>query len=146
MFEAVILPDNKTIGDQKIIYCDSPKTGMRTHTKGEMKRQKLMCQRLPRESNSLKYQWGIDVNWFLSKLLFFFPFQMLHVNILEDAILKFIKVHTYGTDPIHLKSTKFIGSVSYFQNTGVKKAKKKKSLLKVWFFISSTQGSALLEE
>ena len=70
---------------------------------------------------------------------------MLHVNILEDAILKFIKVHTYGTDPIHLKSTKFKGSVSYFQNTGVKKAKKK-SLLKMWFFISSTQGSALLEE
>ena len=69
---------------------------------------------------------------------------MLHVNILEDAILKFIKVHTYGTDPIHLKSTKFIGSVSYFQNTGVKKAKKKKkSLESVVLYIKHSRFSII---
>lgn len=32
---------------------------------------------------------------------------MLHVNILSGTILKFIKAHTYGTDPVHLESTKF---------------------------------------
>lgn len=36
---------------------------------------------------------------------------MLHVNISAGAILKFIKVHTYGTDPVHLESAKFKGLV-----------------------------------
>lgn len=37
MFRAVILPDDKTIGDQKILSCGSQKIRLRTYTKGEMK-------------------------------------------------------------------------------------------------------------
>lgn len=67
---------------------------------------------------------------------------MLHVNILAGAILKFIKVRTYGTDPVHLEFTKFKGLVLLSSECWDEESKKKFffCLLKM-YFISSTLGS-----
>lgn len=70
---------------------------------------------------------------------------MLHVNILAGAVLKFIKVHTYGTDPVHLESTKFKGFVLLSEKCWDEESKKK-YVLKMWSFTSSTPGSAVLGE
>lgn len=55
---------------------------------------------------------------------------MLHVNILAGAILKFIKVRTYGTDPVHLEFTKFKGLVLLSSECWDEESKKK------FFFLS----------
>lgn len=51
---------------------------------------------------------------------------MLHVNILAGAILKFIKVHTYGTDPVHLEFHKVqrLGWYYHLGNAGMKEENK----------------------
>lgn len=69
-------------------------------------------------------QWGIE-------LTFQFPSQMLHVNILAGAILKFIKLHTYGTDPVHLEFHKVqrLGWYYHLGNDGMKE--EKNCLLKI---------------
>lgn len=67
--------------------------------------------------NFIKYQWGIDLTYFLPiGITFQFPSQMFHVNILAYTILKFINELSYGTDPVHLSSTKFKALVLSLEN------------------------------
>lgn len=107
MLRTIIFLDNNTIGDLKILSCDSKKQGWEHTLWGTWK--KIECVNVLGASKGMKTSLNIngECTWLAFCLNYFpIPIPMLHANILACTILKFIKELSYGKDPVHLPCTK----------------------------------------